>query len=98
MPLPRLGMLFAQNALGSRRRPARGRSSMATTSATDTRTGYAASAASQASALMTVLYLVQGVYYLLTGVWPLVSIDTFQMVTGPKTDLWLVQTVGALII
>lgn len=41
--------------------------------------------------------LVQGVYYLLTGVWPLVSIDTFQMVTGPKTDLWLVKTVGALI-
>ncbi len=41
--------------------------------------------------------LIQGVYYVLTGVWPLVSIDTFQMVTGPKTDLWLVQTVGALI-
>lgn len=39
----------------------------------------------------------QGIYYLLTGVWPLLSIDTFQMVTGPKTDLWLVQTVGALI-
>ncbi|HKB37693.1 MAG TPA: hypothetical protein VKD72_14695, partial [Gemmataceae bacterium] len=24
------------------------------------------------------------------GVWPLVNIDTFQLVTGPKTDLWLV--------
>jgi len=41
--------------------------------------------------------LVQGLYYLATGVWPLVSIDTFLAVTGPKTDLWLVQTVGALI-
>src|SRR5437870_1560967 len=43
------------------------------------------------------IVLVQGVYYFLTGVWPLVSIDTFQMVTGPKTDLWLVRTVGVLI-
>ncbi len=41
--------------------------------------------------------LIQGLYYVLTGIWPLVSIDTFQMVTGPKTDLWLVQTVGVLI-
>jgi hypothetical protein len=41
--------------------------------------------------------LVQGFYYLVTGVWPLVSIETFMMVTGPKTDLWLVRTVGVLI-
>jgi hypothetical protein len=41
--------------------------------------------------------LIQGLYYFLTGIWPLFSIDTFQMVTGPKTDLWLVQTVGVLI-
>jgi len=34
----------------------------------------------------TYLCLIQGVYYLLTGLWPLVSIETFQMVTGPKTD------------
>jgi hypothetical protein len=40
---------------------------------------------------------IQGVYYLVTGVWPLVSMDTFLRVTGPKTDLWLVNTVGALI-
>ncbi len=39
----------------------------------------------------------QGLYYLLTGLWPLVSIRTFQMVTGPKVDLWLVKTVGVLI-
>ena len=41
--------------------------------------------------------LVQGCYYASAGLWPLVSIDTFQMVTGPKTDLWLVRTVGLLI-
>lgn len=39
----------------------------------------------------------QGVYYLLSGVWPLVSIGTFEMVTGPKTDRWLVKTVGVLV-
>ena len=41
--------------------------------------------------------VVQGVFYFLTGLWPLLSMDTFLMVTGPKTDLWLVQTVGVLI-
>ena len=43
------------------------------------------------------LAIVQGVYFLVTGVWPLVSIRTFMMVTGPKTDLWLVKTVGVLV-
>jgi hypothetical protein len=33
----------------------------------------------------------------LTGICPLISIDTFQKVTRPKTDLWLVKTVGSLI-
>lgn len=41
--------------------------------------------------------LLQGVYYLITGVWPLLSIKTFEMVTGPKTDKWLVKTVGIMI-
>lgn len=41
--------------------------------------------------------LVQGLYYFLTGLWSLVSIETFQRVTGPKIDLWLVKTVGVLI-
>src|SRR5438874_11329800 len=39
----------------------------------------------------------QGIYYLLTGLWPLLAISSFQRVTGPKHDLWLVQTVGVLI-
>jgi glucose dehydrogenase len=41
--------------------------------------------------------LAQGIYFLITGVWPLVSIGTFQRVTGPKNDLWLVRTVGLII-
>jgi hypothetical protein len=43
------------------------------------------------------LALAQGVYYLITGVWPLANIKSFQAVTGPKRDLWLVKTVGVLI-
>ena len=38
----------------------------------------------------------QGIYYALTGLWPWLHIQSFMAVTGPKTDLWLVQTVGAL--
>jgi hypothetical protein len=41
--------------------------------------------------------LAQGVFYLVTGVWPLVSIRSFEMVTGPKADRWLVKTAGVLI-
>jgi protein-S-isoprenylcysteine O-methyltransferase Ste14 len=49
---------------------------------------------------------IQGAYFLVTGVWPLVSIRTFVLVTGPKTDHlptgresdhWLVLTAGVLI-
>jgi hypothetical protein len=47
--------------------------------------------------LLNIVALVQGGYFFLTGVWPIVSIDTFQMVTGKKTDLWLVKTVGLLV-
>ncbi|WP_439631429.1 hypothetical protein [Gemmata sp.] len=62
--------------------------------------------AGRAAAAFTKLCSIQGLYYLITGVWPLVSIETFQMVTGPKTDHlvtgresdhWLVNTVGVLV-
>jgi hypothetical protein len=43
------------------------------------------------------LSLTQGVYYLATGIWPLLSPKTFQKVTGPKHDIWLVKTVGVLV-
>jgi hypothetical protein len=35
-------------------------------------------------------------YFLITGLWPLVSIDSFMFVTGWKHDIWLVKTVGLL--
>jgi hypothetical protein len=43
------------------------------------------------------LALIQGVFYLATGVWPLIDAVSFQVVTGPKTDVWLVRTVGVLV-
>jgi hypothetical protein len=43
------------------------------------------------------LALVQGGYYVLTGLWSLVSPRTFQAVTGKKEDYWLVKTVGVLV-
>jgi hypothetical protein len=61
----------------------------------------------EASSLATALCWVQGIYFLFTGVWPLVSIETFQMVTGRKTDHlvtgreadhWMVNTIAALVI
>lgn len=39
----------------------------------------------------------QGLYYLATGVWPILSMRTFEAVTGPKADRWLVKTVGVLV-
>jgi hypothetical protein len=42
------------------------------------------------------LIALQGGYYVLTGVWPLVHMSSFVQVTGPKQDYWLVRMVGAL--
>ena len=47
--------------------------------------------------LFSAVALAQAALYLLTGLWPLVSIGTFQKVTGPKCDIWLVKTVGVLV-
>jgi|SRR5579883_351981 len=38
----------------------------------------------------------QGAYYIATGLWPLLSMRSFEAVTGPKVDKWLVQMVGLL--
>ena len=42
--------------------------------------------------------LIQGMYVLLTAVWALVDIQSFMVITGPKTDVWLVRTVAVLLI
>ena len=41
--------------------------------------------------------LVQGIYFLVSGIWPILHMESFLRVTGPKTDLWLVKTVGLLL-
>ena len=41
--------------------------------------------------------LVQGIYFFVTGIWPILSMKTFLRITGPKTDLWLVKTVGVIL-
>lgn len=50
-----------------------------------------------ASDLYVLACIGQAVYYVLTGIWALISINTFQKITGPKVDTWLVRTVGVLI-
>jgi hypothetical protein len=39
----------------------------------------------------------QGAFYVATGVWPLVHEASFEAVTGPKRERWLVKTVGVLV-
>jgi hypothetical protein len=46
---------------------------------------------------VTMIVTAQGLYFFTTGVWPLVHMRSFLWVTGPKTDLWLVKTVGVLV-
>ena len=46
---------------------------------------------------MQTLALTQGAFYALTGIWSIVDIESFERVTGPKTDHWLVKTVGTVV-
>jgi hypothetical protein len=46
---------------------------------------------------LRLLALGQGAFYVATGAWPLFHRRSFEAVTGPKTDWWLVQTAGTLI-
>ena len=41
--------------------------------------------------------LAQGSLYLVTGLWPILHYRSFERVTGPKRDDWLVKTTGGLI-
>jgi energy-converting hydrogenase Eha subunit E len=41
--------------------------------------------------------LVQGIYFFVFGIWPIIHMKSFLKVTGPKTDLWLVKTVGIIL-
>ena len=37
-----------------------------------------------------------GMYFMATGLWPVVHMGSFEAVTGPKSDDWLVKMVGLL--
>ena len=39
----------------------------------------------------------QAAYYAVTGIWPIVHLPSFEAVSGPKPEGWLVKTLGALI-
>jgi hypothetical protein len=38
----------------------------------------------------------QGIYYVLSGLWPVFHMPSFEAITGPKIDDWLVKMVGLL--
>lgn len=42
------------------------------------------------------IFFIQGSYYIASGIWPIIHMDSFMWVTGEKTDLWLVKMVGLL--
>lgn len=46
---------------------------------------------------VTKVWLIQAIYYIPSGIWAVAHIRSFQWLTGPKTDLWLVKTVGLLV-
>jgi hypothetical protein len=39
--------------------------------------------------------VVQGVYYLAAGLWPVLGLKSFMLATGPKLEGWLAKGVGA---
>lgn len=45
-----------------------------------------------------VLAMVQGMYDLLGGLWPLLHLQSFEQVTGPKSDDWLVRSVAGILV
>jgi hypothetical protein len=63
----------------------------------DLPTAEPAAAPVRAASPYRLVALVQGLYFLLTGLWPLFGVDSFQAVTGRKMDLWLVYAVGSLV-
>ena len=47
---------------------------------------------------MSMVLIIQGWFYILTGLWPIVHMPSFEKVSGPKTDKWLVRTVSLMIL
>lgn len=41
--------------------------------------------------------LVQGAFFAVTGLWPVAHYRSFERITGPKVDDWLVKTTGGVL-
>jgi hypothetical protein len=41
--------------------------------------------------------LIQSLFYVVSGIWPVLHIRSFEAISGSKVDRWLVKTVGGLI-
>mgnify|MGYP006892266651 CR=1 FL=1 len=48
------------------------------------------------SSRITTLAIIHGLYYMISGLWPIIHMESFVAITGPKVDYWLVNTVGML--
>lgn len=42
------------------------------------------------------VFLFQGIYFVIAGIWPIINMESFILATGPKQDTWLVEMVGLL--
>lgn len=52
---------------------------------------------SQRARSANVVARTQALWFLVTGLWPLAHRRSFEYLTGPKVDFWLVRTVGLLL-
>lgn len=43
------------------------------------------------------VWLAHALYFVLGGLWAILGRRSFEAITGPKTDYWLVRTVGGLL-
>ncbi len=46
---------------------------------------------------VTMLWM-QGIYTMLTALWPIIDIESFMRISGYKIDIWLVKTVSVLLL
>jgi hypothetical protein len=53
--------------------------------------------ANQTRKILKYLAFVQSFYYTVYGIWPVLHIKSFERLTGPKVDRWLVKSIGLLI-
>ena len=64
----------------------------------NTTTGLSSGSALSRSQLASFMLMIEGSYFAISGLWPVVSMASFLSVTGPKTDLWLVRAFALVII